>query len=440
MADPEPGEDTGTVAAAPDFSANALRREPATIEGTAQDVTPPDPAPEDQAESAAEAAEHASNYDVVGHVDELDRPPEVFGPEPAHDAPPGDGAAAVASDEPREAVSAPPDPAPRRGGILAPLLISLIVGAAAGFGGAYGWRYLDKSDAKLDALSQQISSLAQQQSAASGLADAQTDLASRLKAVEAVVQADETALAGLRSDVEKLAAHKVIAPGIATPDLGPLTQQVSAVQDKLAALTKQVGDLSSRVETQKTQVAATQHLVRQTAAAHADDTAAAIITGSLMRKVEAGLPFADDLSGLESRGIDKAQLAALTPAATTGVATPGALSKQFAAETDAILSTAPAPKAHGFFDRLVKDAEGLVHVRKIGDATGDSLAAHVARIQNALDAGSVETAYQQWTDLSEAAKSKSRGFGTAAKLRLDVIAAARAIETEALAGLGKAKP
>ncbi len=40
MADPEPGEDTGTVPPKPDFSANALRREAAVIDGAAEDLTP----------------------------------------------------------------------------------------------------------------------------------------------------------------------------------------------------------------------------------------------------------------------------------------------------------------------------------------------------------------------------------------------------------------
>lgn len=432
MADPEPGEERDAPAAAPGFSGNALRREPATIEGTARDLTPP--AGED--ESLAEAEAGATDYDVVRHVDEIDRPPDVVAPEPGREFGPADDDSIAASGGRSEIVSS--SPAPARGGLVAPLFVALIVGAAAGFGAAYAWHALDRSDERLAALSQQMSSLAQQQTATANLADAQTDLSTRLKAVETVAQADETALAALRKDVEKLAAQKPAASG-AAPDLAPLAQELGALKDRLAALTAQVSGISARVEAQNTQVAATRNLVTQAAAAHADDTAAAIIAGSLLRKVEAGAPFADDLSALASRGIDKAQLAKLTDAAKAGVATPRALAKQFAAEADAILSTAPAPEAHGFFDGLMKDAEGLVQVRRIGDTAGDSLAARVARIQSALDTGAVETAYQQWAALPAPAKAKSQAFGGAAKLRLDAIAAARGIEDDALAGLGKAK-
>lgn len=435
MADPEPGEETAPPAGR-DFSGNALRREPTVIEGTAHDLTPQDPAPAapphaPEPEAADESGEPADAPDAIAYSEDA-----PF--EPAHD----EAAEAAPASAPDTAPELPQEAPQRRGvlgGVLVPALLALIIGGAAGFGGAYELRNLDQSDAKIDALTARLDTLAQQQqSATAPLAAAQTDLANRLAAAEAQSHSGADALANLKSELDKLAAAPA-ASGSPAPDLGPLTQQVSALQDKLSALTAQVGDLSDKLAAQQNQVTAAQHLATQTAAAHAGNEAAAIIAGSLLRKAEAGAPFADDLAALASRGIDKAELARLQPTAGTGVATPGALAKQFAAVTDAVLATAPAPASHSFFDRLMNDAQGLVRVRKIGDTTGDGLAAQVTRIQNALDAGSVETAYQQWTALPAAARAKSQAFGTAAKARLDSIEAARAIEAEALAGLGKAK-
>jgi hypothetical protein len=440
MADPEPGEETAPPAGR-DFSGNALRREPAVIEGTAHDLTPAEPPHEPVAEAADEPSEPAEPQDAIAQNTVAYGEDAPF--EPAHDET-AEPAPASAPDEPAAAPE-PRQDAPRRGSVLVPALLSLIIGGAAGFGGAYELRNLDHSDAKIDTLTARLDSLAeqqdrlqQQQSATAPLAAAQTDLANRLAAAETQSHSDAAALANLKGEIDKLAAEAA-ASGSPAPDLGPLTQQVSALQDKLAALTAQVGDLSGKLTNQQNQVAAAQHLATQTAAAHAGNEAIAIIAGSLLRKAEAGAPFADDLAALASRGIDKAEVARLQAAAGTGVATPGALAKQFAGATDAILATSPAPASHGFFDRLMNDAEGLVRVRKIGETTGDSLAAQVTRIQNALDSGAVETAYQQWTALPAAARAKSQAFGTAAKARLDSIDAARAIEAEALASLGKAK-
>ncbi len=434
MADPEPGEATAPPAA-PDFSGNALRREPAIIEGTAHDLTPPDPIPPEPLHEAVDEPGEVAAQDAIAPSQEP--PPEAISEAAADETAP--------ASEIETPIAAEPAPAPRRRGVFVPALLSLIIGGAAGFAGAYGLRLLDQSDTKIDTLTARLDTLAQQQdrlqqeqSASAPLAAAQTDLANRLAATETQSHTAAAALADLKNEIGKLAAQPAEAGGPA-PDLAPLTQHVADLQDKLAALTAQVGDLSGKVAAQQDAVAAAQHLARQTAAAHAGDEAAAIIAGSLLRKAEAGAPFAEDLTALAARGFDKAALARLMPAAGTGVATPGALAKQFAAETDAILATAPAPAAHGFLDRLMKDAQGLVRIRKIGETSGDSLAAQVTRIQNALDAGSVETAYQQWTALPAAARTKSQAFGTAAKARLDTIAAARAIEAETLASLGKAK-
>ncbi|REF89596.1 hypothetical protein DES32_0823 [Methylovirgula ligni] len=439
MADPEPGEDTGTVPPKPDFSANALRRDTAVIDGTAEDLTPQD--------SHQESQETADVSEPVAHTALPLSESETTPVEDASESP---------EPAPEEAPSEPSSPEtppragetrPRRGGVLAPALLSLIIGGAAGFGGAYGLRYLDNSDAEINALRVQLAHLemqqpdvARQNAQTEALANAQSDFGKRLATTEAAVNANADALTALRGEVAKLAARKpVAAVAGAAPDLGPLTQQVTDLQDKLTALTTQVGGLSGSLAAQKSQVTATQNLVAQSAAAHADDTAVALIAGSLLRKAEAGLPFADDLSALAAHGADKAALASLEPAARSGVPASATLAAQFAAESPAILATAPAPHAKGFLDRLLKDAEGLVRIRKIGDTSGDSLAAHVARIQKALDAGAVETAYQQWTALPAPAQQASRDFGTAAKHRLDTIAAARAIEASALANLGKAK-
>ncbi len=282
--------------------------------------------------------------------------------------------------------------------------------------------------------------VARQNAQTEAFANTQSDFGKRLGTAEAAVNANADAMTALRGEVAKLAARKPIsAVAGAAPDLVPLTQQVTDLQDKMTALTTQVGDLSGGLAAQKSQVTATRNLVAQSAAAHADDTAVALIAGSLLRKAEAGLPFADDLSALAAHGADKAALASLEPTARSGVPANATLAAQFAAESAAILATTPAPHARGFLDRLLKDAEGLVRVRKIGDTSGDSLAAHVARIQKALDAGAVKTAYQQWTALPAPAQRASQDFGTAAKRRLDTIAAARAIEAAALANLGKAK-
>jgi hypothetical protein len=422
MADPESGDDQRTVPPKPDFSANALRREPATLDATAEDLTPP----------------HA--------------PPEPAPETPDAALPGGEATLSADPSAPAEETAEAPKPAARRrggGSIFASALLALIIGGAAGFGGALVLRQIDDPEAEITALRRQVAhlemqqpDLARQDAQNAALVNGQADVTKRLAVVEAATNANADALTGLRGEIAKHAPNAPGVPGKASPpvaDLGPLTQQVAALQEKLTALTREVDDLSGGLTAQKSQAAATRSLLAQTAAAHADDTAIALIVGSLLRKAEAGLPFADELSALAAHGADKTALAALEPAAQSGVATSAGLAAQFAGDSDAILASAPAPQAKGFFDRLLQDAGGLVRIRKIGDTSGDSLAARVARIEKALDSGAVETAYAQWTALPAEAQQKSQDFGAAAKRRLDTIAAARGLEAAALAHLGKAK-
>ncbi len=119
--------------------------------------------------------------------------------------------------------------------------------------------------------------------------------------------------------------------------------------------------------------------------------------------------------------------------------TQAALAQQFAALTPAILAAAPEPKAAGFLGRIAQDAARLVRIRKIGDAKGNDLAAHVARIAAALGAGKLDEAWREWQDLPAAAKAKSQAFGDALQQRIAAVDAAKTIEADALAALAKVK-
>ena len=268
MADPESSEETpdDNPTVAPDYSANALRREPATIDAKARDLTAPEPEP---THKSAEEPEALS----LGHLPpEPGAPDHPFSPlpEPEPETSPDEAYVAPAAAEPG-----------RRGGLFAPALLALIIGGAAGFGGAYGFRFIDKSDAKFDILSERVGALEQQQKAAAALTTAQADLANRVTAIETRAHDNSAGFAILRGDIERLTTQKPQAATANAPaDLGPLRQQLSALQDKLSSLTAQVSDLSGKFSSQQNQVAAVQHLATQVATAHAGDEAAAISPGA----------------------------------------------------------------------------------------------------------------------------------------------------------------
>jgi hypothetical protein len=342
--------------------------------------------------------------------------------------------AEVAPAKPRSEAAPPRKTA---GAALWPIAAAIVIAALIAVGGAFALHRLDKTPAHLAALESLVGTLEHRSDATQGLAAAQRDLAARVTALEAASHDTQAALAGLRTDLDKLVTQK--STPSAAPDLAPLAARLAALEQKLAALDTKTSGLAGRLNAENGQAQATANRVRQSAVARADSEAIAILAANLLRKVDAGVPYDTDLEALANRGHDKEKLAPLEPAAASGVATPAALATQFSGLSPAILATEPEPSENGFFNHLVKDAERLVRVRKVGETSGNDLSSRVARIQAALDSGAVDAAYRQWNALPGAAKAKSAAFGTAAKARIDAIAAARSIDAEAVAALGKAR-
>lgn len=397
-------EETGESSGARVAGASAVPREKPLIEGRAEKTDE-----EGQGESGVEVP-----------------------PENPWDALPTPATAEVTPLAPEESVAQEAPAAPsfqRNFSPVWPIAAAIVIAALLAVGGAFGLhaldqRMLDKTPANLAALESLVATL-QHRSASSETSHA---LDQRVTALEAARRDLETSIAGLRAELDKLAAQKPAA----MPDLKPLEARVGALEERLSALDAKVGALVQKLGAGDRQVSAA-------AVAGADSEAIAILAANLLHEVESGAPYAADLAALANRGFEKNKLAPLEASADSGVATPAALAGQFARLVPAIRAAAPPPKESGFLDHLVKGAERLVRVEKIGDTSGNDLAGHIARIRAALDSGAVETAYQEWSELPAAAKAKSQAFGASAKTRIDAIAAARGIEAEAMAALGKAR-
>jgi hypothetical protein len=381
---------------------------------------------------------------IEGHAE------EIAAEEPLGDVPPGDLFAPLvrppeAEDaEPRQDVAeAEPDaPRPRKPGVrLWPFAVGIVVVALLAVGGAFGLHMLDgmMANSPGPTLAARVTVLEHRPDLTGDLQVARAALEKRIGALEVASGDVATAVSSLHADVDKLAAQKAAPAPTAALDLASLEARVGGLEQKLAALDSKVGALTDRLNAEKSQVNASENRVSQSATARADSEAIAILAASLLREVDSGAPYDTDLAALANRGLDKTKLAPLEPAAPTGVATPAALAKQFSDLSPAILATEPLPKESGFLDHLVNGAKRLIRVEKVGDTSGNDLAARVARIQTALDSGAVETAYQEWSALPDSAKAKSESFGDAAKARIDAVASARSIDADAVAALGRAK-
>ena len=396
-------------------------------------------------QSSSEAVEESGLQSEASPIGSPDRPLE-----PAEE---------VASDKP-ETLVAEPQPAPETvgresepanqgtSGVLAaaqesprsrllPLAVTAAVGGLLGFGGSFTLHYIDASgrnpaaDKEITDLTGRLNALENKTDAATAaahkaLAVVETRVAAAESAAHQAADTARTAAADLQTSLSAKAPAAESSPSpsqqerVETPDIGPLSARLENLEQKLTALEATQRAKERRLEKPSVlpQIARAQTL--------------AIVAQSLLLKLASGRPFTDELAVLESLGVPADALASLRGA---DLLSERQLVAQFAALAPQILATDNAAnEEENFLDRVTRHAKQLVHVHKTGGTDLDTL---VERIGKALADHDLETAYKAWTDLPTSAESIAENFGAALKARIEALAAARSIEAEAVAALGK---
>ena len=162
----------------------------------------------------------------------------------------------------------------------------------------------------------------------------------------------------------------------------------------------------------------------------------------MLLKLDSGEQFSGELAALENLGVPQASLAPLRAASESTVSSERQLTAQFATLVPGIIASESAKQAsadEGFLDRLTRNAKGLLRIRRVGDAEASGVQGFVARIENALADHDLEAAYKTWKELPGTATTQLESWGEAVKARLDALNAARSIEADAVAVLGKPK-
>lgn len=328
------------------------------------------------------------------------------------------------------------------------LAATAIVGALLGLGGTFGLRFLGGSqingavpDERLAALSARIDSI-ESKVDASASRTALSAIESRAAAAESTANKAAESANSVLADVQKALAARPAAQesgsGSAPAEVfdpAPLEARIDVIEQKLAplasALAAPKGDLRVQQDRETPVVEKGSHA-----------QAIAIVAQSLLRKLDRGGPFSGELIALENLGVAPAALEPLRAVSASGVSSERQLAAQFATLAPQIIASSSAKQAgedEGFLDRLTRNAKGMVHIRRVGEPEGTDAPSLVTRIENALADHDVEAALNLWKELPSPAVTKSESWGEAAKARLDALNAARSIEADAVAVLGKSK-
>jgi hypothetical protein len=406
--------------------------------------TPGTPAPKPVAAAPEAQSPGEPQVSMESHAPEVPTP-ETPAPEPVESAP---------------LVFAPPpslaseQTKPRS--LFPALAATAVAGAVLGFGGNLGMRYFGGSQINGFASGEGIAALNARIEAIEGKEEA-TSAAAR-----AALAAMETRVAGAENAANKAAesansaqadAQKALAsqpaaqepasgPAPAVPDLGPLEARIGTLEQKLASFEVALGPLKAALAAPKADLRPQQDRADATAGEGSRAHAIAVIAESLLRKLEGGGQFSGELAALENLGVPQASLAPLRAASESTVSSERQLAARFATLAPGIIESESAKQAGGdesFLDRMTRHAKSLVHIHRAGDAGTSDVEGLVVRIETALAEHDLEAAYKAWKELPSTAATKSESWGEAAKARLDALNAARSIEADAVAVLGKPK-
>ncbi|HMF05670.1 MAG TPA: hypothetical protein VKE72_01475 [Methylocella sp.] len=415
---------------------NAAAETPLPLEERSETTPPPLAEPSEATPPKLQAHEE--------HDTPVDTPPQSSeSPTPA---------AELRGQEPAAALPQPSATEPAKPRSLFPaLMATALAGALLGVGGSYGLRFLESSrsnsaasDVRLTELTARLDALESKEAAApSASRSAVAGLEARVAAAEGAAHNAEELAKAAEADIQKAAgsppATKEPSDGSLAraerPDLAPFESRLTALEQKFA----QTGPEAAQP---KTSVRAERDVENAPANETARAQEVAIVAENLLRKLDHGEEFSPELAALENLGISQSALAPLRAASASPVATERELTAQFANLSAKIIATeyaAPAGQEESFLDRLTRNAKGLVDIRRVGDSSATDVPSLVTKIESALADHEIEAAFKAWTELPGGAKNVALNFGEAAKSRLDAVNAAKSIEADAVAVLGKPK-
>ncbi|HEY1944497.1 MAG TPA: hypothetical protein VGH40_20480 [Roseiarcus sp.] len=222
----------------------------------------------------------------------------------------------------------------------------------------------------------------------------------------------EARLAKLESEISALEP--------AAADLGPIKDRLSRVEAALAA---------PKSETR----------VSPSEDAAGGGATAAVLATSLVDRLDAGAPYAQELAALTRLGADGAKLAALKPYAESGAPTLASLRADFLKRAPAVAAAATPPEEGGVMDRLIDHMRKLVRVHNVGEPATNDPEALTSRIAAALARGDLAAALEAYRRLPEPAQRAAADWAKSAEARQGAGEAALALRADAVSRLAAAK-
>lgn len=318
--------------------------------------------------------------------------------------------------------TAPEKTAPAPKSSTTSVLTGGILGAVLALAGAYGLQtsgLLPNQNTATNTLSDRLSAL--ETSIASGtsnegeqVAALSAEIAALKDSVAALSQAaGNSSVADRVTALEQSAAITV--PATNGADLTALASRLATLESKSGsdadneALTAIRNGLATEINALKSDLTT----LKSEIANRASDPglAAAVAATALRAAVDRGGAFGAELENLAAIQPDAPAIAALRGFAAAGVPTRQDLSAEFETAAQAMMAASePADPSASLLTKLMDSAKGLVKVRPVGSIEGDSAAARIARMGEALAKGEDANFAAEFAALPASSRSAGAAF------------------------------
>ncbi len=310
----------------------------------------------------------------------------------------------------------------------------------SGTGPAFDPNRLNALDDRLAAMEQQVAALSARSDPdvlAEALRAEIEAISGRLAALEDIdPQGLDARIAAVGGAVEGLAQDIARMDGVLGSQRIALTEARSIVTRLEARADEAEAGLESIAAIQERDGRRIERLIASDSATQA----LVLAIGQLRVAVDSGQPYQQPLASLRAlaSGVDEMvdALAALAPAAATGVPDRDTLKSRFPGMADAVRQAVLLPADAGWMDRTVARIEGLVTVRPApGEVDGDDAAAVLARAEGRLNTGDLPGAVAAIDMLDGEAAAAAAAWRRSAQARLAAEAALENLNSFAIARL-----
>jgi hypothetical protein len=331
-----------------------------------------------------------------------------------------DTIAETVKEEPHAEKPVEAKPTPR--GSISSALTGGILGALLALAGTYALQaggFLPAQNSSDSAIVDRLSTLE------TNIASGTTSEGERVAALSAEITALKDSVAALSqaagnsSVADRVTALEQTASLAAPASNGA---ELSALASRIATLESKTGDGAAGealITTKNALAAEINGLKSELAALKAElanrasepGLAAAVAATALRAAVDRGGAFGAELENLAAVAPEAPAIAALRGFAATGVPTRQDLTAEFENAAQAMMAASvPVDPNAGLFDQLLDSAKSLVKVRPIGDVDGDTPAARIARMGEALAKGDDTAMTTEFAALPAASRAAAAAF------------------------------